>query len=105
MPGNPRRAVTRHIDSGTFERPCQPLHRARSRAGLPVAAVRPPRRAACPHGPGAGAGAAARLDLRGGSRLSAGRIGVLDEGPEPLLVDWRAPAAQPFYRATPAAPG
>jgi len=46
-----------------------------------------------------------RLDLRDGSRLYVGRIGLLDEEREPLLVDWRAPAAQPFYRATPAAPG
>jgi DNA helicase IV len=46
-----------------------------------------------------------RLDLGDGSRLYVGRIGLLDEDREPLLVDWRAPAAQPFYRATPAAPG
>ncbi|WP_236836533.1 helicase [Blastococcus sp. KM273129] len=32
-----------------------------------------------------------------------GRIGLFaeDGGEEPLLVDWRAPAAQPFYTATP----
>jgi DNA helicase IV len=46
-----------------------------------------------------------RLDLGDGSRLYIGRIGLLDDDREPLLVDWRAPAAQPFYRATPAAPG
>jgi len=45
-----------------------------------------------------------RLDLQDGSRLYVGRIGLLDDDREPLLVDWRAPAAQPFYRATPAAP-
>jgi DNA helicase IV len=45
-----------------------------------------------------------RLDLGDGSRLYVGRIGLLDDDREPLLVDWRAPAAQPFYRATPAAP-
>jgi DNA helicase IV len=45
-----------------------------------------------------------RLDLGDGSRLYIGRIGLLDDDREPLLVDWRAPAAQPFYRATPAAP-
>jgi DNA helicase IV len=45
-----------------------------------------------------------RLDLDDGSRLYVGRIGLLDDDREPLLVDWRAPAAQPFYRATPAAP-
>jgi DNA helicase IV len=46
-----------------------------------------------------------RLDLGDGSRLYVGRIGLLDDEREPLLVDWRAPAAQPFYRATPADPG
>ena len=46
-----------------------------------------------------------RLDHRDGSRLYVGRIGLSDDDHEPLLVDWRAPAAQPFYRATPAAPG
>lgn len=30
-----------------------------------------------------------------------GRIGVRDDDYEPLVVDWRAPAAEPFYRATP----
>jgi DNA helicase IV len=45
-----------------------------------------------------------RLDLDDGSHLYVGRIGLLDDDREPLLVDWRAPAAQPFYRATPAAP-
>jgi len=29
-----------------------------------------------------------------------GRIGLLDEAHKPLLTDWRAPAAEPFYRAT-----
>jgi hypothetical protein len=29
---------------------------------------------------------------------------VLDEGSNPLVVDWRAPAAEPFYRATPTDP-
>jgi DNA helicase IV len=46
-----------------------------------------------------------RLDRRDGSRVYIGRIGLLDDDQEPLLVDWRAPAARPFYRATPAAPG
>jgi hypothetical protein len=30
-----------------------------------------------------------------------GRLGLRDERYEPLVVDWRAPAAAPFYRATP----
>jgi DNA helicase IV len=45
-----------------------------------------------------------RLDLTGGERLHVGRIGLTDEGHDTLLVDWRAPAAEPFYRATPAEP-
>jgi DNA helicase IV len=41
-----------------------------------------------------------RLDFSDGGRLYIGRLGLLDDDREPLLVDWRAPAAQPFYRAT-----
>jgi DNA helicase IV len=41
-----------------------------------------------------------RLDRTDGSHLYIGRLGLLDDDREPLLVDWRAPAAQPFYRAT-----
>lgn len=37
--------------------------------------------------------------------LHIGRIGVLDENYSPLVIDWRAPAAAPFYRATPVDPG
>lgn len=33
-----------------------------------------------------------------------GRIGVRDEEYEPLVIDWRARAAEPFYRATPTHP-
>ncbi|GAB2584593.1 HelD family protein [Kribbella endophytica] len=32
--------------------------------------------------------------------LYVGRIGVRDAEYEPLVIDWRAPAAEPFYRAT-----
>jgi DNA helicase IV len=45
------------------------------------------------------------LHHRDGSRLYIGRLGLLDDEHEPLLIDWRAPAAEPFYRATPAAHG
>ncbi|MBB4931493.1 DNA helicase IV [Lipingzhangella halophila] len=34
-----------------------------------------------------------------------GRIGLRDENHEPVLIDWRAPAARPFYAATPSTPG
>jgi DNA helicase IV len=43
-----------------------------------------------------------RLDLADGTRRYVGRLGLSDDDREPLLVDWRAPAARPFYRATPA---
>ena len=33
-----------------------------------------------------------------------GRLGVRDDDYEPLVIDWRAPAASAFYRATPAHP-
>jgi DNA helicase IV len=33
-----------------------------------------------------------------------GRISVTDEDLRPLVVDWRAPVAEPFYRATPVEP-
>lgn len=46
-----------------------------------------------------------RLDLADGDRLYIGRIGLLDEDRDVLLVDWRARAATPFYRATAADPG
>ncbi|MFE2939126.1 HelD family protein [Streptomyces sp. NPDC059255] len=37
--------------------------------------------------------------------LHIGRIGVLDSDYSPLVIDWRAPAAAPFYRSTPVDPG
>ncbi len=36
----------------------------------------------------------------GGSSFHIGRIAVSDNDNEPLMVDWRAPIAEPFYRAT-----
>jgi DNA helicase IV len=47
-----------------------------------------------------------RIDLRDGERRHIGRIGLLDESAEgePLLIDWRAPAARAFYVATARAP-
>ena len=33
-------------------------------------------------------------------RYQVGRLSVLDEVGDPLVIDWRAPAAEPFYRAT-----
>ncbi|MDQ1742293.1 MAG: hypothetical protein QOE23_632, partial [Pseudonocardiales bacterium] len=45
-----------------------------------------------------------RLAMADGSDRYIGRIGLTDPDGARLLLDWRAPAAQPFYRATPAAP-
>ncbi|HLU57889.1 MAG TPA: ATP-binding domain-containing protein [Pseudonocardia sp.] len=47
-----------------------------------------------------------RLDAEDGERRYIGRLGLLDEENEyePLLMDWRAPAARPFYTATAASP-
>jgi DNA helicase IV len=47
-----------------------------------------------------------RLDFHDGERRYIGRIGLFDEDHEyePLLLDWRAPAARPFYLATAVSP-
>jgi len=47
-----------------------------------------------------------RLDFHEGETAYIGRIGLFDEDGdyEPLLIDWRAPAARPFYLATAASP-
>src|SRR4051794_1195725 len=47
-----------------------------------------------------------RLDFENGELQHIGRIGIFrTEGDyEPLLMDWRAPAARPFYLATAASP-
>jgi len=41
---------------------------------------------------------------RTGGTLYIGRIGLRDDEHEPKLIDWRAPAARPFYAATPKDP-
>ena len=41
-----------------------------------------------------------RLDMEDRSRWYVGRIAVEDEEHTPLVVDWRAPVSEPFYRAT-----
>ncbi|MGX7678114.1 HelD family protein [Jatrophihabitans sp. DSM 45814] len=45
-----------------------------------------------------------RLDMADDSRRYVGRVGLADESGTRLLLDWRAPAAQAFYRATTADP-
>lgn len=47
-----------------------------------------------------------RLDLADAAEpYYIGRVGLRDEHREPLLIDWRAPVAAPFYRATATDPG
>ena len=45
-----------------------------------------------------------RLDRADGEALHVGRVSVVDDDKDVLLVDWRAPAAAAFYQATAAAP-
>ena len=47
-----------------------------------------------------------RLDVEEGGPRYIGRIGIFDDAGEyePLLIDWRAPAARSFYLATAASP-
>ena len=45
-----------------------------------------------------------RLDFTNQEKRYVGRLGVRDADYEPLVLDWRAPAAEPFYRATAADP-
>ena len=45
-----------------------------------------------------------RLDLDDGQSRYIGRLGLADDDQRPLLTDWRAPAAEPFYQATSADP-
>lgn len=42
-----------------------------------------------------------RLDRTNQEVFYIGRLGIRDADYEPLTIDWRAPAAEPFYRATP----
>jgi hypothetical protein len=41
-----------------------------------------------------------RLDLRAGETRHIGRLGLRDANHRPLVIDWRAPGAAPFYQAT-----
>ncbi|MGH9165660.1 MAG: hypothetical protein ACRDZW_09140, partial [Acidimicrobiales bacterium] len=41
-----------------------------------------------------------RIDRSDGDSFHIGRLAVSDDDQEPLVVDWRAPVAEPFYRAT-----
>jgi hypothetical protein len=63
---------------------------------LPLSAPPPPPAAAAP--------AAANGDRMADESFHIGRLAISDEDQEPLVVDWRAPIAEPFYRATGAHP-
>jgi len=41
-----------------------------------------------------------RIDREDGEAFHIGRLAISGEDHEPLVVDWRAPVAEPFYRAT-----
>ena len=41
-----------------------------------------------------------RIDQEGGESFHIGRVAVFDENRDPMVVDWRAPIAEAFYRAT-----
>ncbi|GAA2085235.1 HelD family protein [Actinomadura alba] len=45
-----------------------------------------------------------RLDLTGGEARYVGRVGVRTRDHDSLVIDWRAPAAEAFYQATPEDP-
>jgi len=45
-----------------------------------------------------------RLDLQDGTVHHVGRLGLRSPAQDPIVVDWRAPAAAAFYRATAAQP-
>ncbi len=58
-----------------------------------------------PRARGASGGGGDRFgEIPDGSRFHVGRIGVFDEDQTQLVVDWRAPVAEAFYRATRAEP-
>ncbi|GII79751.1 DNA helicase [Sphaerisporangium rufum] len=46
-----------------------------------------------------------RIDEAAGDTFYIGRTGLRGEDDELVLIDWRAPAARPFYTATPSDPG
>jgi DNA helicase IV len=45
-----------------------------------------------------------RLDRDDGEVQHIGRLAVADEAGDPMVIDWRAPVAEAFYRAVPADP-
>lgn len=48
--------------------------------------------------------AVGRIDREDGDVWYVGRLAIADQTGEPMIIDWRAPAAEAFYRAVPADP-
>lgn len=67
-------------------------------AGTSADHLRTPAEALLERGNGNGNGGA--TSTTGGDSFYIGRIAVSDEHQDPVIVDWRAPVAEPFYRAT-----
>ncbi|MFM2077563.1 MAG: hypothetical protein RJA49_1453 [Actinomycetota bacterium] len=86
LAGSARRFTESRNAQALFERDSAMAHAARRLASLDIAKSRL---------------LVGRLDLTDGSCLYVGRLAVADEAGDPLIVDWRAPAAEPFYRALP----
>ncbi len=77
-------------EEGLVQRDAMAGHRLRRRAGLA--------------GFDAAQACFGRLDLLSGESFYVATVGVDDERGEPLAIDWRAPAAGAYYRATSADP-
>ncbi len=86
LAGAARRLTETRNAQALFERDSAIVHASRRLAALDIAKDRL---------------LVGRLDLADGSCLYVGRLAVADEHGDPLVVDWRAPAAEPFYRALP----
>ncbi|MFD1054281.1 HelD family protein [Terrabacter terrigena] len=78
------------------------IDHAMLRAATPTDAAgngHPRERSGASSGPSGSGGSGEDREIR-----YIGRLGVRDDDYEPLVIDWRAPAASPFYRATPTQP-
>ena len=75
-----------------------PLRAQRLRRG-PGQAARPTSTSATPRS-SSGASTATPRARTATESFHIGRLAVADEQSEPIVVDWRAPVAEPFYRAT-----
>ena len=89
--GGARPGPGRHLpvaDRARHRRPHQPGPARPARHRRPGPVLRPDRPAGRRPAPG------------GGETFHIGRLAISGDDHEPLVVDWRAPVAEPFYRAT-----